>query len=82
LDKSSKSRITLKSITYNFNIFILFGDCLLTGWGNSDINQVEFSSSFDLVLPRCREVRNSNVLFENIFSFFNFVFEVYELVGI
>jgi len=74
-----KTRITRKSITYRFNIFILFHDCLLTGWGNSDINQVEFSSSFDLVLPRCRKVRNSDVLFENFSLFFKFVVELLEL---
>jgi len=47
-----------------------------------DINQVEFSSSFDLVLPRFREVRNSDVLFENFLSFINFLDEVSELGGL
>ena len=82
MGESLEMRILFKSLTNNFNVLILFGDCLLTDWGNGDINQVEFSSSFDLVLPRCGKVGNSNVLFENFSGLFNFVVEVLELVGL
>jgi len=72
-------RIFFEGLTDNFNILILFLDCLLTYWGNGDINQVEFSSSLDLVLPSCGEVRNLDVLFKDLSGVISFVFKVFEL---
>lgn len=62
LFESLSMNITFKRINNDLYISSFFLDYLLTCWWNSDVNQVELSSSADLVLPLRREIRNFDVL--------------------
>lgn len=55
-----------KRFNNDLNIFSFILDHLLTCWWNSDINQVELSSSSDLVLPLRRKIRNFDVSIGNM----------------